>query len=110
MHPWLLLGIAIGSEVLATSALPASHGFTRPLPSLVVLLGYSVAFYCLSLVLKDLPVGVVYAIWSGAGIVLVSLIGWLFYQQNIDLPTLLGISLITTGVLVLNLFSNSLRH
>ncbi len=110
MPPWILLGIAIGCEVLATSALPASQGFTRPLPSFVVILGYGVAFYCLSLVLKHLPVGVVYAIWSGAGIVLVTLFGWLFYQQKIDLAALFGIGLIASGVLILNLFSNTVSH
>jgi small multidrug resistance pump len=110
MHPWFLLALAIGSEVIATTALPASQGFSRLLPSCIVILGYGVAFYCLSLVLNDMPVGVVYAIWSGIGIVLVTLIGWLFYQQKIDLPALLGIGLIAAGVMVMNLFSTAVRH
>ena len=110
MHPWLLLALAIVSEVIATSALPASQGFSRLLPSSIVILGYGVAFYCLSLVLNDLPVGVVYAIWSGFGIVLVTLTGWLFYQQKMDLPALLGIGLIAAGVMVMNLFSTAVRH
>ena len=110
MHPWLLLALAIVSEVIATSALPASQGFSRLQPSCIVILGYGVAFYCLSLVLNDLPVGVVYAIWSGFGIVLVTLIGWLFYQQKMDLPALLGIGLIAAGVMVMNLFSTAVQH
>lgn len=110
MHLWFVLALAIGSEVIATSALPASQGFSRLLPSSIVILGYGVAFYCLALVLKTLPVGVVYAIWSGIGIVLVTLIGWVFYQQKMDLPALLGIGLITAGVMVMNLFSSAVRH
>lgn len=110
MHYWVYLGIAIVSEVIATSALKASEGFTRPWPSLIVVVGYLLAFYCLSLTLRSLPVGVVYAIWSGLGIVLVSLIAWLLFGQKLDLPAIIGMGLIIAGVLVMNLFSRSVAH
>lgn len=110
MQHWLLLGIAIVSEVIATSALKAAEGFTRPLPSLVVVIGYGIAFYCLSLVLRTLPVGVVYAIWSGAGVALIALAGWLLYGQALDLPAIVGMTLIVTGVIVLNIFSKTVAH
>lgn len=110
MHYWVYLGIAIVSEVLATSALKASEGFTRPWPSLIVVVGYLVAFYCLSLTLRSLPVGVVYAIWSGLGIVLVSVIAWLLFGQKLDLPAIIGMGLIIAGVLVMNLCSRTVAH
>ncbi len=110
MHYWVYLGIAIVSEVLATSALKASEGFTRPWPSLIVVVGYLVAFYCLSLTLRSLPVGVVYAIWSGLCIVLVSVIAWLLFGQKLDLPAIIGMGLIIAGVLVMNLFSRTVAH
>lgn len=110
MQHWLLLGIAIVSEVIATSALKAAEGFTRPLPSLVVVIGYGIAFYCLSLVLRTLPVGVVYAIWSGAGVALIALAGWLLYGQALDLPAVVGMTLIVAGVIVLNVFSKTVAH
>ncbi len=110
MKPWMLLAIAIVSEVIGTSALKASEGFSRPWPSVVVVLGYAVAFYCLSLVLKSIPVGVAYAIWSGLGIVLITLVAWVVYDQTVDLAALLGMALIIAGVLVLNLFSKTTGH
>ncbi|MDR1934321.1 MAG: multidrug efflux SMR transporter [Candidatus Accumulibacter sp.] len=110
MPPWLYLLVAIVSEVIATSALKAAAGFTRLLPSLVVVAGYGIAFYCLSLVLRTLPIGIVYAIWSGVGIALIALAGWLFYGQAIDLPGIAGIALIVAGVVVLNVFSKTLVH
>ena len=110
MNPWLLLAIAIVAEVVGTSALKASEGFTRLGPSVVVVLGYSVAFYCLSLVLRSIPVGVAYAIWSGLGIVLITLVAWVIYDQTIDLAAVLGMGLIIAGVLVLNLFSKAAAH
>lgn len=110
MKPWILLAIAILAEVVGTSALKASEGFSRPWPSVVVVLGYAVAFYCLSLVLRSIPVGVAYAIWSGLGIVLITLVAWVVYGQTIDLPALLGMGLIIAGVLVLNLFSKAAAH
>lgn len=107
---WVYLTVAIISEVSATSALKASQGFTRLLPSLIVVVGYATAFYLLSLTLRTIPVGVAYAVWSGVGIVLVSLIARLVYGQELDLPAIIGIILILAGVLVLNLFSKSIPH
>ena len=106
---YLYLGIAVAAEVIATSALKASDGFTRLLPSLVVVVGYGIAFYFLSLVLKTVPVGVAYAIWSGLGVVLVALLSWWLFGQKLDLAALLGMGLIVAGVLVMNLFSSSTR-
>jgi small multidrug resistance pump len=104
MH-WLYLALAIVAEVIATSALKASEGFTRPWPSLVVALGYGVAFYFLSLTLRTLPLGIAYAVWSGAGIVLISLVGWLVYRQTLDASALIGSALIVAGVFVIRLYS-----
>ena len=109
MH-WLYLALAIGAEVIATSALKSAAGFTRLLPSSVVVLGYGAAFYFLSLTLKTIPVGMAYAIWSGAGIVLVSLIAWLVFKQSLDLPAIVGMGLIVAGVLVIQLFSQTQAH
>jgi small multidrug resistance pump len=107
---YLYLGIAIVAEVIATSALRAAEGFTVLLPSVISVIGYVVAFYFLSLTLKTMPVGVAYAIWSGVGIVLVSLVALVIYKQVLDLPALLGIGLIMAGVLVINLFSKTTGH
>lgn len=107
MNHWVYLGIAIISEVIATSALKLSDGFTQFWPSVIVVLGYAVSFYCLSLILKTLPVGVVYAIWSGVGIALITLVGWLFLNQPLDLPAIIGLLLITAGVIVIQLFSRT---
>lgn len=110
MNPYLALGLAIVAEVIGTSALKASDGFTRPGPALVVLVGYGIAFYCLGLVLRSVPMGLAYAIWSGLGIVLITAVGWVVYRQTIDLPGLLGMGLIVAGVLVIHLFSRSAGH
>lgn len=107
MKNWLFLLLAILCETLATSALKASEGFTRAVPAAVVVLGYGASFYLLSLTLKAIPLGVAYAVWSGVGIVLITLIGWLAYGQRLDAPALAGIALITLGVVVMNLFSKS---
>ena len=107
---WLYLSVAIVLEVVATSALKASDGFTRPLPSLLVVAGYSAAFYTLSLTLRTLPVGIVYAVWSGVGVVLITLVGWLWFKQELDVPAFIGIALISSGVIVLNFFSKSVVH
>ena len=109
MH-WLILFIAIAAEVVATSALKASDGFSKLGPSLLVVGGYALAFYCLSLTLKTIPLGMAYAIWSGAGIVLISLVAFLFFQQRLDAPALLGMGLIVAGVLIIQIFSNSQAH
>jgi len=111
MNPgYLYLSVAIVAEVIATSALKASNGFTNPLPSTVVLVGYGIAFYFLSLVLRTVPVGVAYAIWSGAGIVLIALVGWLMLKQALDAPAIVGMALIVAGVAVIQLFSRSAAH
>lgn len=110
MNGWIALGIAIAAEVVGTSALKASEGFTRLWPSALVVTGYAVAFYCLSLVLRTIPVGVAYAIWSGLGIVLITLVAYVLYGQKIDLAGLIGMGLIVAGVLVLNLFSKTSAH
>lgn len=102
--------VAIAFEVVATSALKATDGFTRLWPSLLALAGYGCAFYFLSLTLRTIPVGIVYAVWSGAGVVLITAIGFLWFRQAIDLPGLLGIGLILAGVLVINLFSGTVPH
>ncbi len=107
MNNWIYLGIAILAEVTATSSLKASEGFTRLVPSLVVIAGYGIAFYFLSLTLRSIPVGVAYAVWSGVGIALVTLAGFLFYGQKLDPAGVVGIGLIVAGVLVLNLFSKA---
>ena len=107
---WLLLSIAIVAEVIATSALKAADGFTRPVPSLVVIAGYGIAFYFLSLALRGIPVGVAYAVWSGVGIVLISVIGWLAFGQTLDAAAVFGIGLIMAGVIVLNVFSRTSVH
>ncbi len=107
MPSQLALFIAILSEVAATSALKASDGFRSLVPSIVVVVGYGAAFYFLSLALRTIPMGVAYAIWSGIGIVLISLAGWWLYEQRLDAAAVLGIGLIVAGVLVLQLLSRT---
>lgn len=110
MKNWIFLLIAIVAEVVATSALKASEGFVRPWPSLLAVLGYGVAFYFLSLTLRSIPVGVAYALWSGIGIVLISLVAWLQFGQKLDAPALAGMALIVAGVIVINVFSSVAQH
>ncbi|MFT6589844.1 MAG: small multidrug resistance pump [Rhodoferax sp.] len=110
MNAYLALGIAIVAEVIATTALKASDSFTRLLPSVITLLGYGIAFYCLTITLRTVPTGVAYAIWAGLGIVLITLVSFLVYQQKIDLAGLIGMALIVAGVVVLNVFSKSAGH
>ncbi|MBB5609874.1 MULTISPECIES: SMR family transporter [unclassified Janthinobacterium] len=107
---YLYLAIAIVAEVIATSALKASDGFSRLWPSLLTVAGYCIAFWCLSLTIRVIPTGIVYAIWSGVGIVLISAVGWFWFKQSLDLPALIGLGLIIAGVLVINLFSKSVGH
>lgn len=104
------LAVAILCEVIATSSLKASEGFTRWLPSSITVVGYVVSFYFLSLTMKTMPMGIVYAIWSGVGIVLISTIGVVAFRQTLDLPAILGLGLIILGVIVINLFSRSVGH
>ena len=98
MKGYTSLALAIVAEVVATSALQASAGFTRLWPSVLVVLGYGVAFFCLSITLKTVPMGVAYALWSGLGIVLITASGWLLFQQRVDAAALLGMALIVAGV------------
>ncbi|AOW11906.1 hypothetical protein LPB72_02230 [Hydrogenophaga crassostreae] len=110
MNAWVTLSLAIAAEVVATSALKSSEGFTRAVPSLVVVLGYGLAIYLLSRVLATIPVGVAYAIWSGLGVVLITLVAWVVHGQRIDFAGMVGMGLIVAGVVVLNLFSSSTVH
>lgn len=110
MKSWIILAIAIIAEVIATTALKASDGFTKLWPSALVVCGYGIAFYCLALTLREIPVGIVYAVWSGCGIVLISVMAWAVFGQKLDAAAILGISLIIAGVAVLNLFSKSAVH
>lgn len=110
MNIWLSLGIAIVAEVIGTTLMKYSQGFTKLLPSLGTLLFYGIAFYLLSLTLQTLPTGIAYAIWSGAGIVLISLVGWILLGQKLDMPAILGMVLICAGVLIINVFSKSVAH
>lgn len=107
---WIYLTVAIIAEVVATSALKASEEFTHWVPSTIVVIGYAVAFYFLSLTLRTIPLGITYAIWSGVGVVLVTLIGWIVYQQTLDIAAFIGIAFIVAGVVVLNVFSKSVPH
>ncbi len=110
MKSWLYLSIAIVAEVIATSALKASDGFTKPWPLLLVIVGYATAFVFLSLTLRQIPIGMTYAIWSGVGIVLISLVGWVLFGQKLDLPAVVGMALIVGGILVMNVFSKTTVH
>jgi small multidrug resistance pump len=107
---YLYLAVAILSEVIATSFLKVSDGFTRPMPSAVTVAGYAISFYFLSLALRTIPTGIAYAIWSGVGIVLITTIAWVFQGQKLDAPALGGLGLIVAGVVVINVFSRATAH
>ncbi|MDR6954496.1 small multidrug resistance pump [Ancylobacter sp. 3268] len=107
---YVYLLIAITAEVIATTSLKATEGFTRLVPTLVTLAGYGISFFFLSLVLRVLPTGIAYAIWTGVGIVLVSAVSWLWLKQPLDLPAIIGLGLILAGVVTVTLFSNSVAH
>ncbi|MDB5847649.1 MAG: QacE family quaternary ammonium compound efflux transporter [Rhodoferax sp.] len=107
---YIYLAIAIVAEVAATSFLKASDSFTRPWPALATVVGYGIAFYFLSLTLRVVPTGIAYAIWSGVGIVLISLVSWLWFGQTLDGPAIAGLGLIIAGVVVVNVFSESVGH
>lgn len=107
---YLYLAVAITCEVFATSLLKATNEFTRLWPSLFVIAGYGCSFFFLTLTLRQIPVGVAYAVWSGLGIVLVSIISFFVYQQKLDIPAVIGIVFIVSGVLVINLFSKTIGH
>lgn len=110
MSPWLYLSIAIVAEVVGTSFLKSSDGFTRLAPSLAVVASYTIAFYFLSLTLRTMPVGIAYAVWAGAGMALIALIGWAVFGQVLDTAAIVGIGLIVAGVAVLNVFSSTISH
>ena len=107
---YIYLGLAIVSEVIGTTALKASDSFTRPLPSLVTVACYALSFYLLTFSLRVLPTGIAYAIWSGVGIILISLVSWIVYRQSLDLAAIAGLALIIAGEAVINLFSKSAAH
>jgi small multidrug resistance pump len=107
---YVLLVLAITAEVIATSALKAAEGFSKPVPTLVVALGYGAAFYLLSIIVQTMPLGIMYAIWSGAGIVLVAVVGAVWLKQVPDLPAVIGIGLIMAGVIIVNVFSKTVSH
>ncbi|CAH1600937.1 Quaternary ammonium compound-resistance protein QacE [Vibrio owensii] len=108
--PLVALSIAIVCEVIATSSIPKTEQFTKLMPSTVVIIGYGIAFFLLSVTVKSMPVGIVYAIWSGAGIVLVAAVGYFLYGQKLDLAALVGIGFILTGVMIVNLLSKTVGH
>ena len=107
VNNWVYLGLALFSEVIATASLKSTEGFTRLVPSIVVLVGYSAAFYFLSLTLDTIPIGVAYAVWSGVGVATITLVSFVLYDQKIDAAGLIGIGLIVAGVVVLRLFSEA---
>jgi small multidrug resistance pump len=110
MKNWIFLLLAIVAETIATSALKSSDGFSKLWPSVIVVVGYAAAFYLLALTLKTIPVGIAYAVWSGVGVVLITLAGWLVYGQKLDGPAVAGIGLIALGLIVMNVFSKASVH
>ena len=107
---YIFLSLAILSEVIATTLLTASAGFAKPVPALLSLIGYGAAFYWLALTLRTMPVGIAYGIWSGVGIILISAIGMVWFRQTLDMPAVVGLVLIIAGVLIINLFSNTVSR
>jgi small multidrug resistance pump len=110
LNHWLALAIAIAAEVIATSAMKASNEFTQLVPTLIGVVGYGTAFYFMTINMRVLPIGIMYTIWSGMGIVLISIVGWLVYKQNLDAPALIGMALIIAGAVIINVFSKSVVH
>lgn len=110
MSGYLYLGIAIASEVVATTSMKAIDGFNKPLPLILVIVGYTISFWMLTLVVRTIPVGVAYAVWAGLGIVLVSIAAGIIYSQKLDLPAMLGMAMIVAGVVVIQLFSSTTGH
>lgn len=107
---YLYLAIAIIFEVIATSSLKASQEFSKLIPSIVVIVGYAVSFYCLTVVLKTIPIGITYALWSGLGIVLISVVGMLFFHEKLVIAAIIGMFFIILGVVVIHAFSGSIKH
>jgi small multidrug resistance pump len=110
MTGYIYLAIAIAAEVIATTSMKAIDGFNKPLPLILVIGGYAIAFWMLTMVVRSIPVGIAYAIWAGLGIVLVSVAALVLYQQKLDAPAVLGMGMIVSGVVVIQLFSNSTGH
>ncbi|MBE0428218.1 MAG: QacE family quaternary ammonium compound efflux SMR transporter [Nitrospirae bacterium] len=110
MLQWVYLSIAITAEVIGTSFLKISEGFTRLWPSVAVAVSYSTAFYFLALTLKTMPVGIAYAVWAGAGTALIALVGWVVFGQVLDVPAIIALGLIVSGIVVLNVFSKAVLH
>jgi len=110
VNAYVYLAIAICAEVVATASMKAVKGLSTPLPLLLMIAGYTVAFWMLTLVVRSIPVGIAYAIWSGLGIVLISIAAWLIYGQKLDMPAVLGMAMIVGGVVVIQVFSNSSGH
>ena len=109
MNKWIFLGLAIISEVIATTSLKSTEGFTKLVPSIIVVIGYTAAFYFVSLTLDTLPVGIVYAIWSGVGIALVAILSVIVLDQKLDAGAVIGMGLIIAGVLVMRVFSKTME-
>ena len=107
---WLILGAAILAETIGTTALQASQQFTRLWPSVLVVVAYAISFYLLAMTLRYMPVGIVYAMWSGLGICLIAAIGWVVFGQRLDLPAVIGLSMIIAGIVVIQLFSKTASH
>ncbi len=110
MQAWIALIIAIATETIGTSALNASQQFTRPWPSALTVIAYAASFWFMAVALKTMPVGIVYAIWSGLGIVFIAAIGYVLFGQRLDAPAIAGLGLILAGILVIQLFSNTTTH
>lgn len=108
--PYLYLALAVAFETIGTSAMQASQQFTRLWPSVLVIVGYAISFYFMALTLRYMPVGIVYALWSGLGIILIALIGYAVFGQKLDLPAIAGLGLIIAGIVVIQLFSNATAH
>jgi small multidrug resistance pump len=107
---WLYLAFGIAAEVMGTLALKFSDGFTKTIPSSLVVIGYGAAFYFLSKVINTIPISVAYAIWSGAGVAIVGIVAWIWLGQKLDAGAIVGITLIISGVVVINLYSQSVLH
>ena len=110
MKSWLLLLVAVVCEVVGTSAIKYSNDFTKVIPSIVVFVGFGMAFYILSMSLKVIPIGMAYAVWSGLGIVLISIIGHFVFNQRLDTPAFIGMGFILAGVLIMQVFSSAVAH
>lgn len=107
MIAYVYLLIAVVAEVIATSAVNASKGFTQWIPSTITCIGYVIAIYFLALTMKSIPMGITYALWSGAGIVFISMIGWIVFKQHLDIAAMIGLAFILFGIVIINVFSNS---